>query len=160
MVFPREYNTVDPTGSKAWDTIRDLSRIWASPLNTIATSPLLSSSPLVQVENDAKTGYLFGPANTILIDNEPRKTRNYQGNAINISSWERPTISSYEMIVDNELIDMQAQLTSLLHTRRHALSSLATTTSVITPSILATAFDVRQWIPTNARVPSSIASRH
>lgn len=53
-VYDRPFNSVDPQGANKWDTTRDLPLIWATP---------------------GRAGTGFGPSNTVMVDDTPRKMR-------------------------------------------------------------------------------------
>eukprot|EP00752_Nemacystus_decipiens_P005334 g4838.t1 len=53
-VYDRRFNARDPHGAKPWDTTRDLPLIWSTP---------------------GRAGEGFGPANTVMVDDTPRKMR-------------------------------------------------------------------------------------
>ncbi|CAN0374913.1 unnamed protein product [Ectocarpus sp. 12 AP-2014] len=53
-VYDRPFNARDPHGANAWDTTRDLPLIWSTP---------------------GRTGAGFGPGNSIMVDDTPRKMR-------------------------------------------------------------------------------------
>ncbi|CAN0173198.1 unnamed protein product, partial [Ectocarpus fasciculatus] len=53
-VYDRPFNARDPHGVNAWDTTRDLPLIWSTP---------------------GRTGAGFGPGNSIMVDDTPRKMR-------------------------------------------------------------------------------------
>lgn len=53
-VYDRPFNARDPHGANSWDTTRDLPLIWSTP---------------------GRAGAGFGPANTVMVDDTPRKMR-------------------------------------------------------------------------------------
>lgn len=53
-VYDRPFNARDPHGANPWDTTRDLPLIWSTP---------------------GRTGTGFGPGNSIMVDDAPRKMR-------------------------------------------------------------------------------------
>eukprot|EP00903_Cladosiphon_okamuranus_P020304 g18631.t2 len=53
-VYDRPFNARDPHGANSWDTTRDLPLIWSTP---------------------GRAGEGFGPSNTIMVDDTPRKMR-------------------------------------------------------------------------------------
>jgi len=65
ILFDRTYNIHDPEGKHKHDTMRDLNLVWKDPM----------------LEGE------FGPTNTIMIDDDMHKVRNYKENAIVIYAF-------------------------------------------------------------------------
>ncbi len=91
-IFDREFNIVDPTGSKAWDTIRDLNRIWKDR----------------RVNEEG-----FDSTNTIIVDAEGRKVRNWMSNAIVIEEWKGPSSKSDDVLMRLETYLDETVLTKM-----------------------------------------------
>lgn len=74
QVFDRDFNKKDPTAKNDWDTMRDPDAVWAFLLK--------------------ETGLHFDASNTLFIDNDLRKIRDYATSAIIVPSWDGSTTTT------------------------------------------------------------------
>lgn len=75
-LFDRPFNVADPTGENEWDTMRDLDQVWS-------------------IANSWSAGYCcpFGPSNTIMIDDTPRKMRAWPMNVVVVPEYREEHVS-------------------------------------------------------------------
>merc|ERR1711916_226990 len=66
FVLDRTFNKHDPEGEERWDTMRDLDAVWEQVLEPAG----------------------YGPETTIVVDNEVRKVREVEDNALVVASFE------------------------------------------------------------------------
>ena len=66
FVLDRTFNKRDPEGEERWDTMRDLESVWEQVLEPAG----------------------YGPESTIVVDNEVRKVREVEDNALVVASFE------------------------------------------------------------------------
>jgi hypothetical protein len=65
-------------GAKPWDTVRDLRRVWDDP---------------------RVRGAGFGPANTLMVEAEPRKVRDWRGNAVVIDEYTGGQVGAWRALL-------------------------------------------------------------
>lgn len=70
-IFDRDFNKLDPKGKEDWDTIRDLNRVWAHPI---------------------VASHGFDASNTLLIECEPRKAREWKANTISPTEYTKKDV--------------------------------------------------------------------
>ncbi|CAM9392793.1 unnamed protein product [Discosporangium mesarthrocarpum] len=70
-VYDRPFNVPDPAGINSWDTIRDMEKVWAAV---------------------GRVGEGFGPQDTLMVDDSPRKLRHMPGNTLIVPNFNEVSV--------------------------------------------------------------------
>ena len=107
-VYERAFNKPDPSGDNAWDTMRDLPKVWA------ATAPAAARG--------------FDATNTIVVDDTARKMRDFPRNVLVVPTYDEAAIArgdddalDYLRAYVDALLDESGDVRKFLHDRPFAL---------------------------------------
>lgn len=70
-MYDRPFNAPDPEGANHWDTMRNLPLIWSTP---------------------GRTGTGFGPHNTVMIEDTPRKMRYQEAGVVVVPEFAEESV--------------------------------------------------------------------
>lgn len=70
-IYDRRFNAHDPDGANPWDTTRDLPKIWST---------------------HGRVGAGFGPKNTVVVDDTPRKMRHMSAGLVVVPEYKEACI--------------------------------------------------------------------
>jgi hypothetical protein len=117
LLYAQEFNKRDPEGEFPWSMMRDLPRVMKD-----ATMQVAQGTSLIRTVV-AESAYAFDETNTVMVDDTPRKMREYPHNVIIVPEYVDDSVQGGDHAASGDvhvLDTVQACLQRLLHQWREA----------------------------------------